>query len=67
MRDVDEAIKEAAAETRSVLAEGVSPRKADVVKKVVGDFRKWKDHDAYAKAFDRLLRDLKSEKLKPDS
>jgi uncharacterized protein YjbI with pentapeptide repeats len=39
-------------------------RKADVVKKIIGDFRKWKDHDAYAKAFERLLRDLKSEKVK---
>jgi hypothetical protein len=28
----------------------------------IGDFRQWKDHDAYQKAFDRLLRDLKSEK-----
>jgi hypothetical protein len=28
----------------------------------VGDFRNWKDHDAYQRAFDRLLRDLKSEK-----
>lgn len=27
----------------------------------VGDFRDWKDHDSYKKAFDRLLRDLKSE------
>ena len=25
----------------------------------IGDFRDWKNHDAYAKAFDRLLRDLK--------
>lgn len=25
----------------------------------VGDFRKWKDHDAYQKAFERLLKDLK--------
>ncbi|MGA2862954.1 MAG: toll/interleukin-1 receptor domain-containing protein [Verrucomicrobiota bacterium] len=32
----------------------------------IGDFRKWKDHDAYAKAFERLLRDLKSEKPRPD-
>jgi hypothetical protein len=28
----------------------------------IGDFTKWKDHDAYQKAFDRLLRDLKAEK-----
>jgi hypothetical protein len=27
----------------------------------VGDFTKWKDHDSYQKAFDRLLRDLKAE------
>ena len=26
----------------------------------IGDFTRWKDHDAYSKAFDRLLRDLKS-------
>jgi len=27
----------------------------------IGDFRNWKDHDAYQKAFNRLLRDLKAE------
>jgi hypothetical protein len=27
----------------------------------VGDFTRWKDHDSYRKAFDRLLRDLKAE------
>jgi hypothetical protein len=26
----------------------------------IGDFTKWKDHDSYQKAFDRLLRDLKA-------
>ena len=26
----------------------------------IGDFRNWKNHDAFKKAFDRLLRDLKS-------
>jgi hypothetical protein len=25
----------------------------------VGDFRKWKDHDAYKRSFERVLRDLK--------
>jgi len=30
----------------------------------MGDFRKWKDHDSYQKAFDRLLRDLKAEESK---
>ena len=34
------------------------PRKADVVSKVVGDFRGWKDHDLYAKAFNKLLEAL---------
>ncbi len=28
----------------------------------IGDFTKWKDHDSYKIAFDRLLRDLKAEK-----
>jgi uncharacterized protein YjbI with pentapeptide repeats len=27
----------------------------------IGDFTKWKDHDSYQKALDRLLRDLKAE------
>lgn len=36
-------------------------RKADVVAKNVGDFRSWKDHDSYQRAFGRLLRDLKAE------
>ena len=26
----------------------------------IGDFTRWKDHDSYQKAFDRLLRDLKA-------
>ncbi|MGZ4896956.1 MAG: toll/interleukin-1 receptor domain-containing protein [Candidatus Angelobacter sp.] len=26
----------------------------------IGDFRNWKNHDSYKKAFDRLLRDLKA-------
>ena len=29
----------------------------------IGDFSAWKDHDAYRKAFDRLLRDLKAGEL----
>jgi uncharacterized protein YjbI with pentapeptide repeats len=28
----------------------------------IGDFREWRSHDSYVKAFDRLLRDLKNEK-----
>ena len=31
----------------------------------IGDFRHWKDHDLFKKAFDRLLRDLKSSSEKP--
>jgi hypothetical protein len=26
----------------------------------IGDFRRWKDHDAYQQAFKRVLRDLKA-------
>lgn len=29
----------------------------------IGDFTNWKDHDAYQKAFERLLRDLKAEEV----
>jgi hypothetical protein len=32
---------------------------ADVLRtRHIGDFANWKDHDAYQKAFERLLRDL---------
>ncbi|MBI1882274.1 MAG: hypothetical protein HYR94_29225 [Chloroflexi bacterium] len=27
----------------------------------IGDFSRWKDHDAYQQAFERLLRDLKAD------
>jgi len=27
----------------------------------IGDFRNWKDHDSFQQAFERLLRDLKSD------
>lgn len=33
----------------------------------VPDFSNWKDHDAYQKAFDRLLRDLKVETANEES
>lgn len=32
----------------------------------IGDFTRWKDHDAYQKAFERLLRDLKAESKAKD-
>jgi hypothetical protein len=38
-------------------------RKADVVNKVVGDMQNWTDRDSYQKAFNRLLQNLKPEKL----
>ena len=28
----------------------------------IGDFTRWKEHDAYKKALDRLLRDLRVER-----
>ncbi|HYH86456.1 MAG TPA: toll/interleukin-1 receptor domain-containing protein [Pyrinomonadaceae bacterium] len=31
----------------------------------IPDFSNWKDHDAFEKAFDRLLRDLKAEETRP--
>jgi hypothetical protein len=31
----------------------------------IGDFRRWKTHDVYQKAFDRLLRDLKAAETQP--
>jgi len=30
----------------------------------IGDFRKWKSHDVYQKAFDRLLRELKANNIR---
>lgn len=30
----------------------------------IGDFTRWKDHDAYKKAFDRLLRDLQAQQTR---
>lgn len=35
------------------------PRQADVVEKVVSDFRNWRDHDSYQASFAKLLRDLR--------
>ncbi len=32
----------------------------------IGDFTRWKNHDAYQKALTRLLRDLKAETQKID-
>jgi hypothetical protein len=39
-------------------------RPADLARSI-GDFTRWKEHDAYSKALDRLLRDLWVEKAWP--
>jgi hypothetical protein len=31
----------------------------------IGDFQRWKQHDAYQKAFARLLRDLRASEARP--
>jgi hypothetical protein len=41
------------------------PWAAEVRKRHIGDFRKWKDLDSFQKSLDRLLRDLKSQDPKP--
>lgn len=33
----------------------------DIRTRNIGDFRGWKEHDKYKKAFERLLKDLKAE------
>jgi hypothetical protein len=33
---------------------------AKVRQRHIGDFRAWKEHDAYRQAFERLVRDLKA-------
>ncbi len=49
---------------RGVRRQGHEPEKPDhlVVRRQrnIGDFTRWKDHDAYSNAFERLLRDLKA-------
>jgi hypothetical protein len=44
----------------NVLNDWQHHRKADVIKKNIGDFRDWQDPKPYEKAFDRLVRDLKA-------
>lgn len=41
---------------------GALPRKRHQVvgRRHIGDFSGWKDHDAYHRAFERLLRDLRA-------
>jgi hypothetical protein len=70
IREIERALQKEDREHRNVLFpiriddyvfdEWKHPRKADVVSKVIGDFRAWKDHAQYQKSFERLLRDLKA-------
>jgi len=41
------------------------PWAAKIRQRHIGDFSQWRDHGAYKKTFDRLLRDLKAENQKP--
>ncbi|MCP5111367.1 MAG: hypothetical protein GY953_11090 [bacterium] len=36
----------------------------EVCKYFIPDFTRWKDHDAYSEAFERLLQDLRAEARK---
>jgi hypothetical protein len=33
----------------------------------IGDFARWKNHEVYQKAFERLLRGLKADTMKPST
>lgn len=33
----------------------------------IGDFRDWKDHDAYQQSFQKMLSDLRDEDRSPDT
>jgi uncharacterized protein YjbI with pentapeptide repeats len=46
----------------------IAPWAADLRRqRHIGDFTRWKQHEAYQKAFDRLVRDLKAEAQKMES
>ena len=69
LREIERALQREDREKRSVLFpiqideyvfEGWEhARKADVLSKVVGHFRGWKQRDKYQEAFKRLMRDLR--------
>jgi uncharacterized protein YjbI with pentapeptide repeats len=69
-KEVDEALEKERREKRTVLfpirlddavMETNEAWAADIRRtRHIGDFRDWKNHDAYKKALDRLLRDLKA-------
>lgn len=69
-REVNAALERENREKRTVLfpiriddsvVEATQPWAADIRRsRHIGDFRGWKEHDAYMKALDRLLRDLKA-------
>jgi hypothetical protein len=54
----------------AAIAEGATGRRcrpawADLVRldRNIGDFRQWKDHDAYKQSLERVLRDLTIDRL----
>ena len=48
------------------LLDATAPWAADLRRqRHIGDFTRWKDHEAYQNAFDRLLRDLRAETRAP--
>lgn len=70
-REVNAAIEREDRESRTVLfpiriddavKETAAPWAADIRRsRHIGDFSRWKEHDAYTKALERLLRDLKAD------
>jgi hypothetical protein len=72
-REVNAAMEREEREKRTVLfpirvddavMNAPQPWAADVRRtRHIGDFRCWKSHDAYAKALDRLLRDLRASEV----
>lgn len=71
-REVNAALEREDRDSRTVLfpiriddavKETTAPWAADIRRsRYIGDFSRWKEHDAYAKALERLLRDLKTDK-----
>jgi hypothetical protein len=45
--------------------DAAAPWAADIRRsRHIGDFSRWKEHDAYQRAFERLLRDLRAGEAK---
>jgi len=71
LREVERALRREDAEGKNILfpvrideylfEKWEHPFKSDVLSKVVGDFRQWRNRDGYRRAFERLLRALREE------